>query len=148
MFRSHEALRDFYFFDLGKRTVIVIVFRARNIVWVIHLLLLSDVKKTSESSIPSYCSVLFTTVICGWEEFILISSSFVNPRLALLCKPLVLVSFGNCSNLSLLFAPGTLFGSFIYSVSSFYQYLNKFLRASRPPFGPSCSPPSFMKGKR
>lgn len=120
---SHEARRDFYFFDLGKRTVIVIVFRARNIVWVSHLLLLSDLKKTSESSIPPYCFVLFTTVICGWEEFILIYFSFVIPWLALLCEPLILVRYGNCCNLSLFLGPVTLycFGSFGSSiVSNFY----------------------------
>lgn len=104
---SHEALRDFYFFELGKRIVIVIAFRSRNIVWVSHLLLLSDL--TSESSIPHYCSVLFTTVICGWEEFILIYFSFVIPRLALLCEPLILVRYGNCCNLSLFLGPVTLF---------------------------------------
>ena len=56
---SHEALRDFYFFDLGKRIVIVIVFRARNIVWVIHLLLLSDLKKLLRAQfhpIAPFCS--------------------------------------------------------------------------------------------
>ena len=95
---SHEALRDFYFFELGKRIVIVIAFRSRNIVWVSHLLLLPDLKKTSESSIPPYCSVLFTTVIFGWEESILIYFSFVIPRLALLCEPLILVRYGTVVN--------------------------------------------------
>lgn len=63
-----------------------------------HLLLLPDLKKTSESSIPSSCSVLFTTVIYGWEEFILIYFSFVIPRLALLCEPLILVRYGTVVN--------------------------------------------------
>ena len=89
--------------------LLLLLIRSRNIVWVSHLLLLPDLKKTSESSIPPYCSVLFTTVICGWEEFILIYFSFVIPRLALLCEPLVLVRYGNCSNLSLHLGPVTLF---------------------------------------